>query len=49
MSTHPPPDPAPSSRKKLIGVGVLLGFLVLLLLLALYALGLWSSGEMTPR
>ena len=47
MSTHPPPDPTPSSRKKLIGVGVLLGFLVLLLLLALYALGLWSSGKMT--
>ena len=45
MATNPLPPQGPRSRKKLIGVGVFLGVLVLLLLLALYALGLWGSGE----
>jgi hypothetical protein len=46
VSTNPSPNSTPSDRKKLIGVGVLLAVLVVLLLLALYGLGLWSSGEM---
>jgi hypothetical protein len=47
MTTNPSPNPTPSDRKKLIGVGALLAFLVVILVLAAYALGLWGSGELT--
>ena len=46
MSTNPPPDQVQKDRKKLVGVGVFLAFLVAVLMLVLYALGLWGSGEM---
>jgi hypothetical protein len=49
MSTSPLPKPEPTgtNRRRLIGLGVFLAFLVFLLVLASYGLGLWGSGELT--
>ena len=45
MNASPPPQPTRRDRTRLIGCGVVLAFLILLLVLAAYGLGLWGSGQ----
>jgi hypothetical protein len=46
MVSDPNPAPGARSRKKLVGVGILLAFLIVLLVLWLLGLSIWSSGGM---
>jgi hypothetical protein len=49
MASNLDPPSGPRSRRKALGVGVLLAFLIVLVLLWFLGLGLWGSGEMaTP-